>query len=113
MLFNSYLYILFFLPLTIFGYFTLCRLRLLLAAKSWLVLTSLAFYSYWNPAYLALIMASMLVNYAIGSVLSSQDTSHLLRVVPRKMVLIVAVVINLSVLGYYKYADFFLENFNA
>lgn len=113
MLFNSYLYILLFLPLTIFGYFTLCRLRLLVAAKSWLVFASLAFYSYWNPIYLTLILASMLVNYAIGSVLSSQETDRLLRSVPRKAVLIAAVVANLSLLGYYKYADFFLKNFNT
>lgn len=67
MLFNSYEFIFLFLPIMFFGYFYLTKKRLIIASKVWLVGGSLFFYSYWNIIYLPLILASMFINYAIGT----------------------------------------------
>lgn len=70
MLFNSYEFLLLFLPVAFFGYFWLNGAKLVMAGKAWLVLCSLFFYSWWNVAYLPLILTSMLVNYAVGTALA-------------------------------------------
>ncbi len=113
MLFNSPVYIFLFLPAVLAVYFLLNRYRLVMAGKAWLVLTSLFFYGYWNPIYLPLIVGSMLVNYGIGSALSKESPAGGRRVASKRMVLSVGVTLNLALLGYYKYADFFLSNINA
>ncbi|MFH0709447.1 MAG: MBOAT family protein, partial [Pseudomonadota bacterium] len=51
MLFNSYEFIFFFLPITFFVYFWLNKKRLTQASKAWLVFASLFFYSWWNIIY--------------------------------------------------------------
>jgi cellulose synthase/poly-beta-1,6-N-acetylglucosamine synthase-like glycosyltransferase len=61
MLFNSYEFIFAFLPLTFFIYFFLLNKRLIVGAKGFLVFASLFFYSWWNIAYLPLILISMLL----------------------------------------------------
>ena len=108
MLFNSYVFIFFFLPVIFFIYFYLNQKRLTEAAKAFLVFASLFFYSWWNIKYLPLILVSMLVNYAIGRELAKHHRSH--RHYSPKMLLAVGVVFNLALLGYFKYADFFIEN---
>lgn len=107
MLFNSYTFIFFFLPVTLCIYFILNNKRLILASKSWLVFASLFFYSWWNIIYLPLILISMLFNYAVGTILT---TGHL--VIKKKLVLIFGILLNLLLLGYFKYADFFISNVN-
>lgn len=66
MLFNSYEFILLFLPLTWAGYFLLARHRLTLASTGFLVAASLFFYGWWNPVYVPLLAASILFNFAVG-----------------------------------------------
>jgi len=111
MLFNSYGFILVFLPITFFVYFYLNKKRLTEASKGFLVFTSLLFYSWWNVAYLPIILVSMTFNYVIGKSLNkiyrTEDKGF-----SRKTILIFGVVFNLSLLGYFKYADFFIENIN-
>lgn len=110
MLFNSYIFIFLFLPVTLVIYFLLNKQRLVIAAKAWLVLASLFFYSFWNPKYLALILSSMLINFAIGSGLNNNEFRTK---VQKKSVLIFGIIFNIALLGYYKYADFFINNFNT
>ena len=69
MLFNSFPFILLFLPITLVGYYYLLRMRIILGAKVWLVAASLLFYSQWNIYYLPLILLSMAFNFALGAVL--------------------------------------------
>lgn len=111
MLFNSLEFILAFLPVTFFVYFWLNKKRLIVAGKSWLVLASLVFYAWWNVQYLPLILVSILVNFAIGNALARQvgdgERRGRLRA---KWLLAAGIVFNLGLLGYYKYADFFLGN---
>lgn len=111
MLFNSHVYIFLFLPGVLAGFFALNRLRMVLAAKAWLVLASLLFYSYWNPIYLPLIVASMIVNYGLGTAMAKSERGK--ASVDPKVVLGFGIAANLALLGYYKYADFFIANFNA
>lgn len=108
MLFNSYFFIFVFLPVTLIVFFALGRGREKRAAIAWLVAASLFFYGWWNPAYLGLIIFSILFNFTIGTVLGGHRKSMV-----KKSALTFGVVANLSVLAYFKYAGFFLANLNA
>ncbi|QKF72668.1 membrane-bound O-acyl transferase, MBOAT family [Aliarcobacter faecis] len=110
MLFNSYEFIFAFLPIVFIVYFYLNSKRMVLGAKIWLVLASLFFYSYWNIIYLPLILLSIFVNYGVGISLVNSDK---IRKLSSKTILTFGIVFNLGLLGYFKYTDFFLENFNG
>ena len=109
MLFNSYFFILVFLPVTLLVFFVLGKRGEKRPAISWLVAASLFFYGWWNPAYLGLIVASILFNYSVGTVLSNQQRW----LATRKVALIVGIATNLAILAYYKYANFFLDSLNT
>lgn len=113
MLFNSYVFIFAFLPITVTGYFLLTGLRLVFAAKVWLALASLVFYGWWDYKYVPLILASIGFNYSVGRLLMSSAEPGARLEPHRKAILIAGIVGNVLLLGYYKYADFFLENVNA
>ena len=109
MLFNSYPFIFLFLPATLLVYFVLNKKRLVTAGKAWLAFSSVAFYAYWNWKFVALLFGSICFNYAVGAVLLRPQSGDR----RRKAILAAGIVVNLLVLGYYKYADFFIANFNA
>jgi D-alanyl-lipoteichoic acid acyltransferase DltB (MBOAT superfamily) len=113
MLFNSYEFIFFFLPVTFFIYFWLNKKRLTQASKAWMVLASLFFYSWWNIIYLPLILGSILVNFTIGSTITRMNgTFTSKKMISSKSILIFGIVSNLLLLGYFKYMDFFISNVN-
>ncbi len=106
MLFNSYPFLLVFLPLTLAGFFLVARASHV-GAAAWLALASLAFYGWWNPIYVVLLVASIVFNFVVGlAIVRSAGT-------PRaRGLLIVGVATDLLLLGYYKYMDFFVSNLN-
>ena len=106
MLFNSYIFIFLFLPFTFFGYFYLSSKISPKMSQIFLVLASLFFYAYWNIKYLPLILISMLFNYIVGKKLLSTPHGR------RKLFLGIGIFFNLALLGYFKYSDFFIMNFN-
>jgi alginate O-acetyltransferase complex protein AlgI len=108
MLFNSYGFIFLFLPSALFGFLLLRRLGKPYAAMVWLTIASLYFYGYWNPAYLLLLCASILGNFALGRWIVSARPTGL-----AKGLLIIGLVGNLSVLAYFKYAGFIVANVNV
>ncbi|MCT7980288.1 MBOAT family O-acyltransferase [Laspinema olomoucense] len=108
MLFNSYVFIFGFLPVTLLVYFGLTRLRYVKAAIVWMAIASLFFYGYWNPPYLLLLLVSISLNYGFGRAIGSSP----LRSDRAKFLLIVGILINLVFIGYYKYAEFFLSSLN-
>ncbi|MDP6633758.1 MAG: MBOAT family protein [Phycisphaerae bacterium] len=110
MYFNSYTYLVFFLPLVVLGYFKLHKLRMSVAARGLLVGASIFFYSYWAPKYAALILFSAIFNFSLGTIMSSSLKQAKARQV--KITLIFGIIVNLGLLGYYKYADFFIANVN-
>jgi alginate O-acetyltransferase complex protein AlgI len=117
MLFNSPVYIFLFLPLVLVIYFLLNRLRLIGAGKVWLVTASLFFYGYWEPRYLVLIIVSILVNFVIGTALHRSkmvmiSASGASRSRRRMLKLLLGIAFNLVLLGYFKYADFLIFNYN-
>lgn len=107
MLFNSIPFIFFFLPITLIGYFWLCSHRMGIGARIWLVIASLFFYSYWNVSYLPLILVSMAFNFVVGTVLTNTHSAH------KKLLLIFGILVNVLLLGYFKYTNFFIDNLNA
>ena len=66
MLFNSFEYIFIFLPPVVVVYFLLGHRGMTAAARAWLLLCSLFYYSYWNIVYLPLIVGSMIINFGVG-----------------------------------------------
>ena len=109
MLFNSYEFIFLFLPITFILYFYLLSQRLILGAKIFLVIASLFFYGYWNFSYVPLILLSIFVNYSVGLSLVNHEKIKL----SSKSILIFGILFNVGLLGYFKYTDFLLENFNG
>jgi len=109
MLFNSYIFILAFLPLTLLGFYGLRKTDRSRASIAFLVLMSLGFYGWWNPSYLILIIGSMLTNYTFGIYL--RDRHETLKA--RRLLLIIGVTANLGLLAYFKYFNFFVENLNV
>jgi len=109
LLFNSFEFIFLFLPITFFLYFFLLQKNLITIAKIFLVFSSLFFYSWWNILYLPIIIGSILVNYTIGNKLNQNSKNCKFS---KKSFLMLGIVLNISLLGYFKYTDFFIENFN-
>jgi len=111
LLFNSYEFIFTFLPITFFIYFYLNHKRLTEASKAFLVFSSLFFYSWWNVAYLPIILSSMLFNYVVGTSLNKEHGEGYHRF-SKKSLLTFGIASNIALLGYFKYMDFFVENIN-
>jgi alginate O-acetyltransferase complex protein AlgI len=109
MLFNSFHFIFLFLPITLFIFFKIGGWGYRKIALAWLVGASLFFYGWWNPAYLGLLIGSILFNYFVGGILANHPANKKVR---KKAILIFGVVVNLGLIGYYKYANFFIENAN-
>lgn len=104
MLFNSYEFIFVYLPLTFAVYFLLARYRLTRGATAWLVIASLGFYGYWDVRYVPLLLASICFNFLIGRWIE--------RIQSKKAVLTLGIVVNVCLLGYFKYMGFFVETFD-
>lgn len=109
MLFNSYVFILLFLPVTLVVYYRLGRRVDSTAAFYWLILVSLLFYGFWNIYYPLLLLGSVGFNFLIGRRLLDKESAVS---TARKWYLFVGVAGNIIVLGYCKYANFFIENLN-
>ncbi len=102
MLFNSYAFIFGYLPVTLAGYLLLVR-RFPLACVVWLATASVVFYAGWNPRYVPLLLISVVGNYGF---------SRLIRRPPQGsggLALAAAITLNLLLLAYYKYMNFFAD----
>ncbi len=117
MLFNSYSFIFFYLPVVLLGFFQLARIKHTYAA-AWLAAASLFFYGYWNPAYIGLLLSSIVCNYAFGMWIAKAglrmagEESSKQSGASKKHILVIAMTANLALLAYYKYANFFVSNLN-
>ena len=108
MLFNSQLFILLYLPITLTVFLVLSRWASNTMTLLWLVMASLFFYGWWNPDYLLLLSVSILMNYLLARMMvHSRRKSH-----HRFKLLTIGVVFNLGLLGYFKYAGFLLSSFS-
>ena len=102
MLFSSMVFLWCFLPTVILIYFLLKpELRNFL-----LLIASLIFYAWGEPGYIWLMLISIAVNYSCGLLVDSSSGTR------RRIVLILDIVVNLALLGYFKYANFFVDTVN-
>lgn len=106
--FNSFFYILFFLPLSIVGYFALNKTKKYMIADCFLICISLWFVGYINISYALMICGSILVNYLFVQVLRKISSNRI-----RQIVLGVGILCNVVSLLYIKYYNFFVENINT
>ncbi len=108
MLFNSYAFIFGFLPVTLVVFYLLGRNIGIRAGIGWLVICSLFFYGWWNPAYLGLIVGSMMFNFIVGTSLARRVGRP-----GNRTLLLLGVGVNLGLIAYFKYANFFVGNLNT
>ncbi len=111
MLFNSQAFLLAFLPLSLLIYYACFRQFGQRASLAVLVSASLFFYAWWNPLFLPLLVGSMVVNYAIGNALGRSMNHSAKR--GNNVVLLLGLVFNLGLLGYFKYAGFLMNTVNT
>jgi D-alanyl-lipoteichoic acid acyltransferase DltB (MBOAT superfamily) len=104
-LFNSYEFIFAFLPVVAAGFFLIRDRRL---AVAWLLVASLAFYAWWNPRFVLLLAASVAMNHFFGQAIVARAGTA-----PGRRLLAAALVLNLTVLATFKYANFFLSSLDA
>jgi len=104
MVFSSLEFLLRFLPAVLLLYFVVpAKLR-----NPVLLIASMCFYAWGEPVYLALIVASSVVNYALGLAIDRHRNPP-----ASKKLLVVSAIVNLSVLGFFKYADFLIDSVNG
>lgn len=105
MLFNSLGFVFVFMPLVWLGYFIWAR-KSHAAAMAWLAVASVVFYAYWNIKVLPILLGSIVVNYGLGVVLSKPDLKL------KNLILWLSIALNLLVLCYFKYVNFFIDVIN-
>ncbi len=107
MLFNSYIFIVGFLPITLLLYYLSAKKFGSQCARIVLILASLFFYSWWDIRTLPILLGSILVNYILaGRILNSKEKR-------RKAWLILGILFDLGLLGYFKYSAFAVETMNG
>ncbi len=107
MLFQSYIFVFVFLPVSLGGYYLAGRIGDK-AAKLWLVAVSFWFYGSFRLEYLLLLAAGMLLNYGIALGIRRKEKAGM----RAGGLLAAGIAADLAVLGYFKYMDFFIENWN-
>ena len=109
MLFTTASFAFLYLPVVLIGFFLIARVSRQFAAL-WLFLASVFFYGYWMPQFTVLLVSSVLANFAIGRKIGEAPADAAgARPVARNW-MIAGVVMNLVVLGYFKYANFFIDS---
>lgn len=104
MLFSGIPFLYYFLPVVLVLYFAVPKKF----KNAVLLLTSLVFYGWGEPKYVVLMIASIIIGYFSGLLIEAKNNKS-----DKKIILFISVFINLGFLVYFKYADFFIENFNA
>lgn len=107
MLFNSYFFIFIYLPIVLGAFFTCCYFQLRKTAQLSLFASSLAFYAYWDVRFLPLLCGSIAFNYMFGNLIYKASGNGL-----RKVYLILSISLNLGLLFYFKYLNFFIGSAN-
>ena len=109
MLFSSHIFLLFFLPCVLAGYFLLSRWHKGMLSRLFLLAACFVFYGWFNYLYGLLLLLSILWNFGFGRLLQSFPQEK--RMI-RLLTAVVSIAGNLLLLGYFKYTDFFIANLN-
>lgn len=102
MLFNSFEFIFLYLPIVFSGWVLLLKTFTKNYIVGFLAVASLFFYGYWDARYIPLLLVSILFNYTFGYLCSKYRN---------RVVIFIGTTINLILLAYYKYANFFVDSF--
>ena len=104
MLFSSIEFLYYFLPVVLLGYFLLPKaLR-----NGWLLMVSLFFYAWGEPKLISVMLASIVLNWLWGIGIGRAKSTGW-----KRIFLVLSCITCLGLLGWFKYADFAIENFNA
>lgn len=106
MVFSSLVFLFFFLPITLFVYFISPHK----IKNTILLIVSLLFYAWGEPVYILLMIFSAVVDYFHGIIIGKNRIKTPWKA---RAALISSLIINIAVLGFFKYADFLIENINA
>ena len=104
MVFSSFVFLIYFLPITVLGYY-------LMPGKGknlWLLLASLIFYAWGEPKYIILMLVSILINYGLGLLIEKENNQA-----GRKAWMIFSVIYNLGILVWFKYLHFFADTVDS
>jgi len=101
MLFNSFVFLFLFLPASLAAYLVLMRHGRARAAVTLVVLASVVFYAYWSPRHVLVFLGSIAANFALGRLIAEDGRAGL-----RRALLAAGVLLNLGLLGYFKYSGF-------
>lgn len=117
MLFNSYEFLFLFLPVVYAGFWLIGRRSGTLAA-AWLTLASLFFYGYWSIQAAPILLASICINFAFFRLILTAGDSEgsgqrRERLCGKRALLVCALTFDLALLGYFKYAGFFVDSANG
>jgi alginate O-acetyltransferase complex protein AlgI len=112
-LFNSYPFVLVFLPAVLAGFALLARWHARKAVLAFLIAASLAFYTWWDWRFLPLLAFSVLFNFSVGAQLARQVRAHGAASRPARRLLALGVAVNLGLLGYFKYRNLIAETVSA
>jgi alginate O-acetyltransferase complex protein AlgI len=104
MLFDSFDFAIF-SPLVFFGYWFIVNKNLKIQ-NLFILAASYVFYGWWDVRFLALIAFSTLIDFLVGRALENSAVDR-----KRKMLLWLSIAVNLGLLGYFKYSNFFIESF--
>ena len=107
MVFSSTIFLFIFLPIVLLIYYILPKLS---QKNIFLLFASLIFYAYGEPKFVLIMMLSIIINYILGFVI---EYSKKYSLIIRRLSLLLVVIVNVGLLFYYKYYDFFIENVNG
>lgn len=107
MVFSSTIFLFVFLPIVLLGYFLLKKEY----RNVFLIIVSLGFYAVDKPKFIIVLMASIIINYLMGLCIYYAKTNF--DKLGNKFILIITVLLNLSLLFYFKYMDFFISSANG
>lgn len=116
MLYNSYVFILAFLPIVLIGYYTFNYFQYYKGATMWLCLASLFFYGFFNWSYLPIILLSIAINFTLSRLIRPKKRvggGIILSDFVRKVLMIIGLICNFGALFYFKYYDFLISNINS
>src|ERR1700730_16611645 len=111
MLFNSPIFLFVFLPATVGLYLLLRQFAGPRAVLGLLLAASLLFYAWWNPLYLPLLGGIAVFNFIVARWITAQRRVG--RAGRVRLLLVTGIVVDLMVLGYYKYTDFLIDTANT
>ena len=108
MIFNSFAYLLVFLPVVVLAYALLERIAGRRVAQAWLLISSLFFYSYAKPQFVVLLLGSIVVNWFLSNTMMRQPTEN-----ARLRLLQLGLFCNIAFLCSFKYVNFVIHSLSA